>query len=375
MNRRLSFFRVFKRQLKKKKIYYARFFDASGQLIETVSTGESRKEAAALWCQGYLGRKEVKPGCPSFSEMSLGFWHPEGEYVQNRKARGFTISREYLRVCEGYTKNHITPVWGRCLLDEITTAAIDRFILDLHRKGDLAPSTINHILKCVRNILDLAVIKGYIRENPAAHVRPVRVTFEKRGILTNGEVKDLFASPDIWSEYRHYVLNLLAFSTGARLGEIRALCIEDVKPDRVEILRSWQDGEGMKTPKFNSVRIVPISSKVYEAVQKVIRETYPIEILFYSTPSRRDVPMGKTVILKHLYRAMEKAGIEDRKARRICFHSWRHKLNSLLRSQGIPDSKIRLLTGHKGEAMTDRYTSFLSEDFWDVQQATGLIVS
>jgi hypothetical protein len=49
MKDRLSFFRVFKRQLKKKKVYYARFFDASGQLIETLSTGESRKESAVLW--------------------------------------------------------------------------------------------------------------------------------------------------------------------------------------------------------------------------------------------------------------------------------------------------------------------------------------
>jgi integrase len=321
MDHRLSFFRVFKRQLKKKKIYYARFFDASGQLIETISTGETRKEEAVLWCQEYLNRKEEKQENITFSEIALGFWHPSGEYVRNRTARGYTISHKYLLVCESFTRNHIIPAWGRLPLSHISVSSVDRFILDLHQKGKLSPQTINHILKCIRNILDLAVIKGYIRENPAAHVRPVRVTFEKRGILTNKEVKALFATPDIWSEYRHYVLNLLAFSTGARLGEIRALCIEDVKPDRVEILRSWQDGEGMKTPKFNSVRIVPISSKVYEAVQKVIRETFPIEIIFYSTPNRRDVPIGKSVILKHLYRAMEKAGIKDRKARRIVFHS------------------------------------------------------
>ena len=55
--------------------------------------------------------------------------------------------------------------------------------------------------------------------------------------------------------------------------------------------------------------------------------------------------------------------------RRIGFHSWRHKLNTILRAAGVPDSKIPLLTGHRSADMTDWYTTFLETDMEDVTAA------
>ena len=52
--------------------------------------------------------------------------------------------------------------------------------------------------------------------------------------------------------------------------------------------------------------------------------------------------------------------------RNVAFHSWRHKLNTLLRAAGVPDAKIRLLTGHRSKEMTDWYTQFLHTDLTDV---------
>ena len=53
----------------------------------------------------------------------------------------------------------------------------------------------------------------------------------------------------------------------------------------------------------------------------------------------------------------------------VGFHSWRHKLNTLLRAAGVPDAKIRLLTGHRSKEMTDWYTQFLETDMVDVTEA------
>ena len=52
--------------------------------------------------------------------------------------------------------------------------------------------------------------------------------------------------------------------------------------------------------------------------------------------------------------------------RRVGFHSWRHKLNTILRAAGVPDAKIRLLTGHRTPEMTDWYTQLLDTDMADV---------
>ena len=57
------------------------------------------------------------------------------------------------------------------------------------------------------------------------------------------------------------------------------------------------------------------------------------------------------------------------KARDVGSHSWRHKLNTLLRAAGVPDAKIRLLTGHRSREMTDWYTGFLETDMADVTEA------
>jgi integrase len=61
---------------------------------------------------------------------------------------------------------------------------------------------------------------------------------------------------------------------------------------------------------------------------------------------------------------------EKRKARAITFHSWRHFLNSVIRGR-VPDEKLRLMTGHQTEKMTENYTHLLEEyytEIWKVQK-------
>jgi integrase len=41
-----------------------------------------------------------------------------------------------------------------------------------------------------------------------------------------------------WGDFRHYAINMLAASTGMRMGEIRALLVENVKDNHVEKRRS-----------------------------------------------------------------------------------------------------------------------------------------
>ena len=56
----------------------------------------------------------------------------------------------------------------------------------------------------------------------------------------------------------------------------------------------------------------------------------------------------------------EQAGqiVSDYKARRVSFHSWRHFANTYFRSQGIHDSKVQAVTGHKTQEMTELYTHY-----------------
>lgn len=367
-------YRIVKRKLKKKSVYYARFFDSAGKLIKTLSTHETNRYRAEQWARNHLFTESASS--VTVADLAVRFWDINGTYAQGRLVRGKSISRGHLEISEGYTKNHILPKWGKVAVADITVGAVDSWILELYRAGEFAPATINKILQAFRCLLDGAVLQDYLPDNPAKAVKPLKAEHSKRGVLTDIEVKKLLGKPDNWKDYRQYVINLIAFYTGARIGEIRGLTIEHVKPDRIEIVQAWEEGHGLKEPKFNSKRAVPIPPHIYEAVQRVIEDRQPENLVFFSDAGK-ERPLSKTAIESSLYRALKKIGIDEkqRRERGITFHSWRHKLTTTLRAKGVPDSIIRKLTGHRDEAMTDWYTNFNVEDFDGVLSVQGDIIS
>jgi len=61
--------------------------------------------------------------------------------------------------------------------------------------------------------------------------------------------------------------------------------------------------------------------------------------------------------------------------RKYPFHKWRHFFNTTLRMGNVADSKVRELTGHKSEAMTELYTHFDPREFVEVRRIQEGIVS
>jgi integrase len=77
------------------------------------------------------------------------------------------------------------------------------------------------LLQTLRTILDRAVLDGLIEETPADHVKSVRVPSFNRSILSPAEAVRLLATPKTWSDFRRYAINVLAATTGIRMGEVR----------------------------------------------------------------------------------------------------------------------------------------------------------
>lgn len=354
-------------RIKGKPVFYCRFRNDDGELLPWRSTGETAKTRADLWALRQLAEKKELRETTTLEAFIEGFWKPAGSFAMGRAAHGFSLSNGYLEIAEGYTRNHLVPAWGTWRLRDLTPGKIDAWIVRLRKAGDLAPATVNKLLQTLRTILDQAVAEGYLAENPAAFVKPVRTERTGRGILTPAEVVKLISSPALWADYRHYALNAFALTTGARMGEVRGLLVENVKADYVEIRHSWEEGHGLKPPKYGSIRDVPISGRVAEALGRVIAMTDPETILFYGAAGK-DKPMAKSCIENNLYKALAAIGIKEaeRRRREITFHSHRHFLNTLLRSRGVPDSKVRRITGHRSAQMSDWYTSFRAADYQEV---------
>ena len=370
MERRKSPYSIQKRPTSKKNrfIYYAKFRDPETEEYQSaISTGCTRRDDAIRWCEERLRNGISAKARIRLSEYVQGFWDIDRRYALGKIVRGYTLSKGYLEIAESNTRNHLIPAWGSLALGSLTAGKIDCWVIDLRNSSGLAPATINKLLQTLKTILDQAVADGVISDNPARHVRPVKLVYTERGVLTLPELERLFTAQDIWPDLTHYAINLLAASTALRMGEIRGLSPIHMHHDRVEVRRSWEEKHGLKPPKQESFRDIPISSFVYNVVDSVIHDRTPDDILFYGLKSR-DKPLSKSVIEKHFRRAMVRIGIDPQMQiqRNISFHSYRHSLNTILRARDVSDSKIRRITGHKSTEIQDRYTHYCASDLKEV---------
>jgi len=191
---------------KNKRIYYAVFRDETGHYKSAVSTGCTRRDDALRWCEDRLRKNRGKEVSTTLAEYTPGFWQPDRPFAQDRAAHSAPVSRGYLDIAAGYTRNHLLPRWGSWRLCDFDAKVIDDWVVEMYKEGKLAPATVNKLLQTLRTILTRAVVDGWISENPAAYVKPVHCPRPERSILTTEEAIRLLASPAIWGDFRHYAM-------------------------------------------------------------------------------------------------------------------------------------------------------------------------
>ncbi len=360
---------------KRGEYWYYRTFDDSGKEISR-STGQTSKGAAINWLNEQVQKGNIVAGNNlTFGKYASNWWiWDKCNYIKAKLLRGSRISRNYADAQRSYLEHHILPYFGNIKLTKIKTKDIETWLLNLKNNTSLSPTTINHCLRVLKIMLKEAKRLGYISVDPSKGVSQLGENPKKRGILYIKEVRALFDKKDInriWNDdLRHYTLNMLAASTGLRMGEAQALQRQDVFENYIVINKTWRRKHGLyNEAKWGSNRKVPIPSKTSKYLKKLLSQSpykEPEDLVFYSKD--RHTPIDNKTILVKFYSALEKIGIaeEKRKKRGITFHSWRHFFNTYVRSRGIPDSKIQGVTGHKTIQMTNHYTDFALEDYKDI---------
>jgi len=289
----------------------------------------------------------------------------------------------YFRIiCRGYERPlrlHILPYFKDKKLQKIKSRTIETWLdeLSMKKKGTgelISPTTVNRCLTCLKIMLKEAVRLDYLLKSPADGIKQFRESPKKKTILTMDEVRALFQDDrikEVWGgDLKHYTANLLAATSGMRLGEVQALQIQNVHLEYVSVNYSWDYKYGLKEPKLRSYRDIPVPTKTKKYLSELNRSSpYKESNDFVFWGVDRKTPIWGKHVLKVLYDAFEKIGIspDQRKDRNVTFHSWRHLYNTLMRGK-IPDAKLRTLTGHRTSQMTENYTHFRIEDFTDVLQ-------
>lgn len=307
----------------------------------------------------------------TFAEFSEPFWIWETcPVIREKIERGGHFSASLATTYRQNTNKYLLPTFGTKLLPEISPAMVKTWLREVPGKFGVTPQTANKQLNMLRQILDIAVQEQIIRTNPARAVKPLIKKSQSRGCYTSKQVKALFSEP--WGNKWIETMCRLSSLTGMRLGEIQGLCFEQVKKDHIVLDRSWAKKEGLKTTKSGKPRIVPIP---VDMARTLLAFDSPGHHLIFTLNG--DKPIDTTSVRYALRTRMDylngkkpdpETGTDGyffdymNKQEPLCFHSFRHFMNSRLIAAGIQGETIRAMIGHEDEKMTDLYGHLSADD-------------
>lgn len=372
-------------------VFYYRARDPeTGERLIAKSTGKLTRREAYAYCnelirKGLLLSGDSKRVIPTLKEWAEEYqwwrWTDQGplcRYCQNELRRSSAEAPKIQRrsADEGLAvlNKFLIPAHGSKRLDKITPSDIDALMAQWSADGK-SPKTVNNRASVYRVMLKEAKRIDLIKDNPFEKVKPYYVREKRKGCLTKEEYKALMSPASyrkIWNgKLLCYAASLLASVTGLRLSEIIALKVEDFHEDYVTVSGAWfyKYGMGLQKTKRGTDNI-PIPRNVYFFIHQFMSSGFVFTL-------KDGKPVSEKYCQTGLYEALERIGVDkaERERRNISFHSWRVFCNTYFRDAGVPDSKIREITRHETEAMTEHYTSFNADSFKEVIEAQDTLIS
>ncbi|MBO4542109.1 MAG: tyrosine-type recombinase/integrase [Bacteroidales bacterium] len=369
-------FTLCKRKAGNKSVFYYYAYDADG-IRRRFTTGKTTKAAAMAYCMALAKAGHLIPASKDnelFGVFAKDFWtEGKSDYLKKEALRGRELSKPtlYRRISD--VNNHILPYFKDMKLKEITKKKVENYMLHLAEQG-LAPATINRFRIFLNIMLGYAVEQGYLLANPCAGVKPYIDRPKEKGILTPQEARELLFPGNIGTFWNNnqiaYAANMLAAVTGLRLNEVRALRREDIKDDETGnpylFISHSYSMFGIKDTKNHKSRDIPIPGTIRDMLIELCPQGGGF---IFSYNGKEPVPLYN-IVYGGLFKALAAMGISKAEAKRrnITFHSWRHFYNTTLRAGNIADAKIRAITGHADEKMTDHYTHFTHNELADINK-------
>lgn len=363
----------------KKPIYHFRIWSADGTKRISHSTGCTSKERAYAYALNYVldpAKKESLIQCAEetqkdvlFKDFAKNWWKWDlCPYVLARRRRGTPshpgIKRSYTEQARRRTELYLIPYLGREKLESITPQKIEWFLGKLKTEQEQGHKTINNIRFLLNIMCNEAVKEGKLKNNPVAKTLPMYLEDKKLDILTNDEAAELLDINNLercWKgNITYYGMSSLAAMSGMRIGEIRALKIQDICGNELNVDKSLSK-YGMTTTKTSEKRRIPISDEM----KKFLIYSYSLHAsttdFVFSVGDGPVAESGARDALKH---ALAEIGIseEQRKKRGITFHKWRDFFTTICVASNISTMKIKKVTGHKSDSMVSHYTNLRQGD-------------
>jgi integrase len=246
---------------------------------------------------------------------------------------------------------HIVPEIGRIKLAALKPQDLQGFY---SRKldGGLSKKSVKYLHAITRRILNEAVKKGLIYNNPCNQVTPPKIEKKPPKVWTIEQAQTFLSAT---AEHRWYGIYLIALTTGARRGEILGMEWENI---------NWQNGtitidKAVSEIEGHAVITEPKTSyarrtiKLPEVVLELLSENKEDEGLIFK--SKTGTPITPRNLLRHYHSVLETLDIP-----KIRFHDLRHTAATILLKQDTHPVLVKELLGHSSITTTlDVYSHVL----------------
>jgi integrase len=230
---------------------------------------------------------------------------------------------------------------------------------ELLKTGRAAKTIRDSKLAPVRAIFQWAVDNRKLDANPAARINidlKSRSSEKRRG-YTDEEAKTILRAARMAKEtHKRWVPWVCAY-TGARIAEICQLRSEDIKQiDGIWCIAFAAEAGSLKN--INSERVVPVHSALEDEGFLKFAKLIKKGPLFADLAPDRFGSRGGTGT-KILSRWIRSLGVTDKRISPN--HSWRHRLKTLGRRNGLAVDILDAMTGHGRKTVADTYGDFPPE--------------
>lgn len=280
-------------------------------------------------------------------EDAANEWLRHGEHERDLKP---STLRDY----RSAVQRHLIPAFGSMGLEEVSTAAIERWLTDYIRAQRKIRQA-RKLLAILHGIFERAGRVWPLSANPARDVEKPRVRYDRTNF-------DFFSPEEVWSlaraagDLQDQSIFLTAAFAGLRRGECIALRWRDIDFPResVRVQRSVS-GTEITAPKSGHGRVVPLAADLATVLAQLShRERFngPDDLVFCSIAGG---VIDGSALRRRYKQALKAAGLRD-----LRFHDLRHTFGSLA-IQYASIVQVQAWLGHADVKTTARYLHYKSQ--------------
>lgn len=230
---------------------------------------------------------------------------------------------------------------------------IEAYLLKLRNSDRLAPRSVN-LTSAAISFFYTHIINANQAVEDIPRMRPGKNLPKVYG---QGDIEKIL---NTIQNRKHFLVMILTYGCGLRLGEIRRLRVDDIDWDR-SVIRIR--GKGSKE------RDLPIDDSFRPQLKAYISSNPGLVFLFEGMDKGK--PYSRRTIQKIYDTACQKAGI----LRKGGIHSFRHSYATHLLEQGVDINKIKTLLGHSNVTTTQIYTHVSREEIAKIRSPLASLKS